>query len=98
MSYIVLKSLLATNNGETEEEEVIENSTEVEDNNYLYSSGIPCRPTEEPIVDCLQLNDCIKKPKAVAEAIDLDVRRVLIKLASGGHHDQQEEEETDVED
>ena len=96
MSYIVLKSLLATNNGETEEEEVIENSTEVEDNNYLYSSGTPCRPIEEPIVDCLQLNDGIKKPKAVAEPIDLDVRRALLKLASGGH--QEEEEETDVED
>ena len=84
--------LLATNNGQTEEEEAIENSSQVVDNKYLYS-GTPCRPIEEPIVDCLQLNDGINKPKAVAEAIDLDVRKVLLNLASGGHQEQEEEEE-----
>ena len=79
-----------------EDEEIVDNSVK----SVNLCSGTPCRPIEEPIVASLQLNDGIKKPKveAVVEPLELDVRKVLLKLASGGHQDEEEDDEEEEED
>ena len=64
------------------------------DRNFL--SGTPSRPIEEPIVDCIPLNQRLidpKEPKAVVKPIELDVSQVLLKLAFGGNQDMEPEEE-----
>lgn len=59
-------------------------------------SGTPSGPIEEPVSSLVpNLEPTNNQPKAVVETIDLDVRKVLLKLASGGHQDQEEEEEED---
>ncbi|XP_054154492.1 uncharacterized protein LOC128953026 [Oppia nitens] len=78
-------------------------------NSYL-CSGTPSGAIEEPMVilDRLPIEDRMtnnkKKPNAVAETIELDVSKVLLRLACGGSLDNQqvveeeEEEEEEEED
>jgi hypothetical protein len=69
---------------------------EQELNNNFFSSGTPSRPIEIAISHCFPLEDNTNDtnhPKAVVETIELDVSKVLLKLASGGNQVEQESDD-----
>jgi hypothetical protein len=69
---------------------------EVNADNNFFSSGTPSRPIEVAISDCFQLEDNTNHtnhPKAVVETIELDVSKVLLKLASGGNQVEHESDD-----
>ncbi|CAG2099987.1 unnamed protein product [Medioppia subpectinata] len=95
-------------NESREEEETGEEVTAngVNDDSIYLSCGTPSGAIEEPIINSFSFKELPigdKEPKAVAETIELDVSKVLLRLACGGaqhipiidNSTEEEEEEDD---
>ena len=86
-----------------EDDDVLEDMSDGNDDNY-FLGGTPSGPIKEPMIASFAFKEPSnghKEPKAVAEAIELDVSQVLLRLACGGHpssqdiHQMEEQEEED---